>query len=350
MKVLLMAYKFPPCHMSGLEMGTDFMARELVRRGHQVHVVVTRRDRGQSFHGLQHGYRLWRLPVLPVPVLRSLWEWWAASLMVLWIRPDLFHGQALVPCGFLAGFWGRLLGCRSVVYLYGRDVRHPSTFLRETLGRPALTWCTVVLAATEHCRSAALEIKQRDIRVFLSGFEPPARWPQRERGKRILFVGRLDKVKGVDVLLKALPQIEGVGLDIVGEGPLRRELEFLAATLGVDSRVAFLGSRSNDDVLSLMARSAVLAVPSLEEPYGVVILEALSVGCPVVASRVGGIPEIIDSPDKGFLVEPGVPAPLAEALRKALHEADPSPEVVQGIRSRFTWRSRVDELEAHYAA
>lgn len=351
MNVLILTYKYPPVHLSGLEMGSQFMARHLSRRGHRVDVIVTRRDPGQTPKLEEDGVTVWRLPVLNIPVLRSIWELLAASIKIWRLKPDVIHGQALFPCGWLAGLWGKLTGARSVVYLYGRDVTHPNWLFREFFGRQTLRWCDRVLAATEHCRRNALKIVKRDIPVWTSGFEPPAVWPQdRERDKRrILFVGRLDEVKGLDILFEALSRIDDPWtLEIVGEGPLRARLETLSRTLRVDDRIEWTGRVENDRIYDRMCEASVLVLPSREEPYGVVLLEALACGCRVVASDVGGIPEIVTGTGRGRLVPVGDPDALAQALTRALDEGPVDDSVRDGVRSEDVWLSRIRELETFY--
>lgn len=114
---------------------------------------------------------------------------------------------------------------------------------------------------------------------------------------------------------------------------LLRELESLADSLGVAGRVSFLGPLDTEALKSFYARIHALVVPSVwEEPAGLVLVEGALAGVPLVASRVGGIPEIVGDPDEALLVPPGDPAALAMALRRTL--TDPAEASARVVRAR----------------
>lgn len=145
------------------------------------------------------------------------------------------------------------------------------------------------------------------------------------------YVGRISPEKGVDVALQALARLRGEGLEAEfeiaggGEAEHLRELEALAASLGVGDRVRFLGPLDTGALKGFYARIHALVVPSVwEEPAGLVLVEGALAGVPLVASRVGGIPEIVRDPEEALLVSPGDPAALATALRRTLTEPEES--------------------------
>jgi len=140
-------------------------------------------------------------------------------------------------------------------------------------------------------------------------------------------VGQVIPVKGVDVSLRALAKLRRdwpVRLVVIGddhqtEGRHREDMERLAADLGLTGAVSFLGYRR--DALQLAAGFDLLLCPSREEPFGRVLIEAMAQGVPVVASRVGGIPEVVRSGQDGWLVPPDDPEALADRTADLL--ADP---------------------------
>ncbi len=137
----------------------------------------------------------------------------------------------------------------------------------------------------------------------------------------ILLVGRLVPAKGVDLLLRAVSRLPGrPSVTIVGDGPQRSALEELAATL--DVRARFLGAQPRPVVVQQMQRAAVLCCPSVKETFGLVSIEAQAMRLPVVAHRVGGLPEAVRHEQTGLLVEPGDPAALAAALARLLDSAE----------------------------
>jgi glycosyltransferase involved in cell wall biosynthesis len=141
---------------------------------------------------------------------------------------------------------------------------------------------------------------------------------------RLAIVGRLIPIKGHEVLLRALAAVRKglpeVTLDVAGDGPLGGELRATAARLGLGDAVTFLGHVS--PAASVLDHAHVVVVPSFGEGFGMVALEAMERGRPVIASRVGGLPEIVDDGRTGLLV----PAADADALAGAIRELVSDPE------------------------
>ncbi|MBM4434764.1 MAG: glycosyltransferase [Chloroflexi bacterium] len=150
----------------------------------------------------------------------------------------------------------------------------------------------------------------------------------------VAVVGRLVPLKGHATLLDAVARLRGASpalrLLVAGGGALEPELRALAARLGVGDVVRFLGPRG--DVRGIHAASDVLAAPSLSEGFGLAVVEAMAAGLPCVASRTGGLAEIVEDGATGFLVMPRDPADLADALRRLLGDAE--------LRHRFGDRAR----------
>lgn len=168
----------------------------------------------------------------------------------------------------------------------------------------------------------------------------------------ILFVGRLHQAKGLDILFHCLTllQVPEYKMKIVGEGNLRTQLEALATELGIRERIEFLGFRS--DVQSLMLNADCLVLPSRWEGMPMVVLEAMALGTPVIASRVGGIAEVIEDGKTGWLVQPEHPEELANVLSCVLSKPERSFEVVTNalavIRMRYSIEKMAEETIACY--
>ncbi len=140
--------------------------------------------------------------------------------------------------------------------------------------------------------------------------------PTEEKKIDILYVGRLSIEKGLRTLLDALRlQTRPLEVVIAGDGPLRKRLQ---AECG--SRVQFARWVANDRLPQLIRQARVVVVPSLFEPQGVVVLEAMACGVPVIGSDTGGIPEMIEDGATGWLVPPNDPAALAQAMNTALSD------------------------------
>jgi glycosyltransferase involved in cell wall biosynthesis len=177
------------------------------------------------------------------------------------------------------------------------------------------------------------------IRVLPNPAPPPADVePEPHEPGTFVFVGRLTQQKALQVAIEAIARTPAARLVIVGDGPERDRLERAAASSGAADRIAFLGSRTRDEVLRLVAGAEAALLSSAWENLPHAAVEALSVGVPVVSTAVGGVPEVVRDGDNGLLVPPGRPDALAAAVRRILDEP--------GLRSRLAARARtsVDEL------
>ncbi|MBR9989237.1 MAG: glycosyltransferase family 4 protein [Gemmatimonadetes bacterium] len=157
--------------------------------------------------------------------------------------------------------------------------------------------------------------------------------PDRAGRPRVLVPRRLFEKNGVEYFIRALPLIRTeleIDAVLVGDGPERERLERIAGELDVTDMVTFMGSRPNDEMPALLADADVAVLPSLMEATSVAALEAMSCGVPVAASRVGGLPEIVDE-SVGTLFEPADPQSLATALVALLRRPD---RVATGLRAR----------------
>jgi rhamnosyl/mannosyltransferase len=153
---------------------------------------------------------------------------------------------------------------------------------------------------------------------------------------RILFVGRLVRYKGVDVLLKALPGLD-VETVIIGNGPQRVSLEALARDLGVAGRVRFLGEVSDAELLACYQACDTFVLPSMtrQETFGMVQLEAMACGRPVVSAELGtGVSWVNQHERTGLIVKPGDVDDLRRALVRLLEDASLRERLGAGARAR----------------
>jgi glycosyltransferase involved in cell wall biosynthesis len=191
-----------------------------------------------------------------------------------------------------------------------------------------------VIAISDSLRAFVAETAAAPASTVRYGLRPPAVPAVARSPHELLAVGRLEPQKGMDVLLRALRQIVGefpdVRLRIAGEGSERAALEKQARDLGLGDRVAFLGQR--DDVISLMAESGLLVHGARWEGFGLVLLEAMAAGTPVVATRVGGVAEVVADGETGLLVAPEDSAALAAGVSALLR--DPARAHAMGAAGR----------------
>jgi glycosyltransferase involved in cell wall biosynthesis len=145
---------------------------------------------------------------------------------------------------------------------------------------------------------------------------------ERENGRVLAFAGRLTAQKSLEVALDAVAAVEDVELVVAGEGPERERLERHAASRGLGGRVRFLGAAPRADVLALFRTADATVLSSAWEnfPHGVV--ESLAVGTPVLATRAGGVAEVVEDGRNGLLVDPGDTDALAAAIRRYFEDDD----------------------------
>ncbi len=275
---------------------------------------------------------------------------------------DAVHVHWAIPHG-VSG-WAAARGRTALVTtFYSAEIRWAER--RFPPARAFLRWyCrrTWMVAISEAARELVGRYTDRPVDIVPYGVPlPPA--PGEAAASTgvstLLFVGRLVRRKGVDRLLEALATVEAPWrLEIVGFGPEREPLEARAEALGLSDRVAFLGRVPDEELVRAYRRAAAFVLPATlderadTEGLGVVLLEAMSYGVPVVATRRGGIPDIVVDGVTGVLVEDEI-ADIARGIGRLLK--DPAAARAMGeagrrrVRETFDWDTIVDRLDAIYA-
>jgi glycosyltransferase involved in cell wall biosynthesis len=277
---------------------------------------------------------------------------------VLWPMPHAILGAAAKRAGQLplvSTFFGSELAWRGVL----RTALAPAV-------RAAVRASDRVTAISRYTAGLLRRlVPDATVQVIPIGaaVEPPSPEPGAGNGGplELLYVGRLTRRKGVQVLLDALAAApSGAVLHVVGEGPERPNLELRAAELGVAARVRLHGFVSRDELVRRYRACDALVLPSLSgvqgdvEGLGIPAIEALGFGKPVIASRVGGIGEIVDDGATGILVPPGDAPAIARAI--AALDADRALAEAMGKRGRehvqrtFAWTPILDALVEVYAS
>ena len=171
-------------------------------------------------------------------------------------------------------------------------------------------------------------------------------------GDALVFAGRLGPQKALGVALQALVDVPATTLTVAGDGPERPTLEARARELRLDGRVSFLGSVPREQVLRLFHAADASVLPSAWENFPHTVVEALAVGCPVIATAVGGVPEVVRDGENGLLVGPGDPAALAEAIARFFADdalrgrlRDAAPRSVEGYSEKAVFTTIEAELQ-----
>jgi glycosyltransferase involved in cell wall biosynthesis len=264
-------------------------------------------------------------------------------------RADVVHTHGHFSVNVLGRLAGRLAGARVLAHMHIENAFRAGRGRRAqvALDNATARLCFAIVAVSDATRASLLAQGYPASRVVTihNGIEPvePAEPVRLAEGPTVLEVARLAEVKGQRTLLRALAQLDAsavlAGRDIEAGGAYEQELRAEAERLGVAGRVVFAGLR--DDVPGLLAGCDVFCLPSTMEGLPLVVLEAMAQGRPVVATAVGGTPELVVDGETGLLVPPDDVDALARALGRLLAE----PELAR--RMGEDGRARVRE---HYSA
>jgi glycosyltransferase involved in cell wall biosynthesis len=270
------------------------------------------------------------IAVKVVPITRSkLWRFCCFQWLVARARPTIIHSWSVPTHKYVR--WPQWpVIARTLFELRYDPINDVQTGLRvdqrKTLRHFETAHYVVSNSEVALSRLSELGIKPRRREIVRNMIVSLGRGrPGEDSGlPRIAAAGTLKPLKGYDVLLRALALLakEGVRSELLlaGEGPQRGELETLAAELGLTESVRFLGHVA--DVPSLFASAHVVVHPSYSEALSNSILEAMGEGIPVIATRVGGSPEMVEDGNTGLLVPPGCPTSIMQALQKLLADSD----------------------------
>jgi glycosyltransferase involved in cell wall biosynthesis len=309
--------------------------RELERAGCLVEVLAP--GRGFNDFGLAYGAgvvanakrRPWKVPLMLLSMLRSLRR--AAR------HADVIHAHWLLvsPIAALGGkpFVLTLHGSPSAGRFEDLEIarRHPKVF-RWLVRRPK-----VVIGVSQPLAQAAAAGGANAV-VIPHGVEVPPAREEPTGTPMALFAGRIAPEKGVEVLAKAMEQVEGVELVVAGDGPLRHLFP------------QALGFVPHQELHELYRRASMLVLPSYGEGFGVVAMEAMSHGVPVIATTAGGLGWVIEDDVSGIVVQPGDVEGLRDAIIRLRDDATLRARLGEGgrqrARERFGWDA-INELTLH---
>jgi glycosyltransferase involved in cell wall biosynthesis len=266
-----------------------------------------------------------------------------------WGRPDLIHAHVVFPSGYCAASLQRQYGIPVILTEHSGpfSVHLGSASLRKVVSqtlRAAKEVIAVSPALEKQIQQFLPDLKMTVIGNTVDGerfTQGVADAKSRSGPFKLLCLAGLSPEKGVQHLLEAVnllarKNVTGFTLEIGGDGPYRPELEKLAANLELQERCRFMGLVAPADVAGLMQGCDALVLPSLGETFGVVLIEAMACGKPVIGTRCGG-PEFIVSAQNGILVPPADAAALAGAIERVVVGQDRFDPVVirQQVLERF---------------
>lgn len=295
-------------------------------------------------------------------------EWYAANRVVSRFHIDVIHSHWIVPQGF-AGVVCKIT--RHKPHLVSSHVADAQVFVKWRSLKPLLR---LILSGTDMLTTNSTFTKNIignllpvpcPVRVIPMGVvpvEPDWSGKPDPNAPRILYVGRLIEWKGIDTLIRAMGSVVRAKPDailtIVGSGEEQGHLESLSRDLGIADHVHFAGQVSDDQLSNLYSCSTVLVLPSqssrgfVMEGLGVVLLEAMSHGVPVIGSNTGGIPDIIDDGKNGSLFPAGDDKVLAEKILCIVSDPEKARrfrgEGYETVRLRFSWDAISEKFSEAY--
>ena len=354
---IAMVGQFPP-HIGGVGVHIHSLSKELIRQGHEVYVITYPHKDIRDIDGIH----VIGTKGVNIPGLRGLFFAINAKkeLKELIEREDIdiIHGHYLFPAGWASVKAGKSTNTKTYVTSHGSDMfeLYKKQAYTRPLIRKVLKDADVVLAVSNALKDEIIKTKipniEKKVRLHWNSVDINKFKTTKENESKfrkelvhefniaadkpiILFVGNIIKRKNVDLLLEAKKQLNTkANLVVVGDGPLLEQLKAKAEKEYFDGNlenVYFTGSRT--DVEDIIPSCDLLVLPSFTESFGLVLIEALACGKPVIGSNVGGIKEIITD-DVGLLIDPNDSEDLAKAIDRILTDKNLMEKFKSNARNR----------------
>jgi glycosyltransferase involved in cell wall biosynthesis len=308
-------------------------------------------------HEVRHGITIDhpRYPLLPKLGMNL-----APSLLFAWMLPflraqiaaglgfDLIDAHYMYPDGVAAVLLGKVLRCPVVITSRGTDL---NIIPDHVVARRQIVWAArhaaglVTVSEGLKQRLVSLGIAAERVRVLRNGvdlslFQPTDRASVRSRlgldGPTLLAVGNLIPLKGHALIIEALAMLPDMRLLIIGEGPLRQDLEDATRRHGVAERVTFFGRMPQERLVEFYGAADVLVLASSHEGWPNVLLESMACGTPVVSTPIPAAGEMIRSPEAGRIVPERTPTAIASGIGELL-AAPPSRSATRAYTGAFGW-------------
>jgi glycosyltransferase involved in cell wall biosynthesis len=345
MNITIVASKYLPA-LGGVEIAVQNLAKEWTKQGHNVQIITNRFSRMLPQSEVIDGARVYRFFFvwgLPKPSCLSILKFMVQLMLIphaliatYWLlrrqkaeAVNLHFVGGPAPYIYLLSF---VYPCKYVISLHGEDVEGDPFLsrLRMALFANLLKRIHLITSNSRYLGQKAAELVP-DIKhklviigngVDVREIERTA--PYVHNRPYILGMGRLVHKKGMDLLIRAfakLPRrLPPLDLIIGGDGPESKKIQELVRELGVADRTVFWNGASRKESIALIKGAEAVVVPSRKEAFGIVVLEGVAAGKPVIAARVGGIPELAEILPDVELVEPDNPGVLEKEISRVLRE------------------------------
>lgn len=345
MKLLILNYEFPPLGGGGGSFSRD-LAFELAK-DNEVDVLTT------HFKGLMREEKLGGVNVYRVPVVGRSSLYYATLPSLFSFPPpaimkglelnkkknyDIINTHFAVPTGPAGSIISRLSDRPNILSIHGSDIYNPirkdsphKNFFYSQGVKYSFNNSERIIANSNYIKEMSLKYysPKKNIDVIPLGMKkvefPPAGRKDLgldENKTYIVSMGRFNRIKGCEYLLRALKDVEDAHLLLIGDGEEKENLKNLASELGITNRVEFLGWVTGEKKYQYLALGDLYVVSSIHEGFGMTILEAMGSGTPIVSTNVGGQKDIIRTEENGILVPPCDFRALAKAIKELLQNKE----------------------------
>jgi phosphatidylinositol alpha-1,6-mannosyltransferase len=375
MRILVFTFQFPP-RVGGVESMAYQLTKYLAQAGTDIQ-VLTQDEAGAIEFDRQQRFPIYRIRLgstdnVVQRVIQKIKLLAIVQRVVRDYKPDYILCIHWDPCGYLLQILSglRLIQCPYFLIAHGMELlqlprSNPSRWAKALLRWLALRGARKLFSVSGFTQNQVLSlgVLRERVLVIPNGVEmrrDEDEIAQTQRSQRsLLTVARLVPRKGHDTVLQALPRViqrvPDLVYRVVGTGPERNRLEQMAARLGLAERVQFYGAVTDEEKNRLLAECEIFVMPCRETPtdfegFGIVYLEAMQFGKAVVASRSGGVIDIVQDQVTGVLVPPDDPVALANALVDLLENPQQARRLGENARRVVREKYRWDLIAERYLA
>ena len=283
-----------------------------------------------------------------------------ASVLIKKLRADIIHAHWSIPQGLIGVVSKKILNIPCITTLHGSDIFSMKNPQMKALNAWILTQsdsCTAnstqTTGAAEHlcCRKDLIQIPMGVDTEFFAISDEQRKLTMGSSGRNVIYAGRLIDWKGVEYLIKAMPKVirryPDTQLTIVGDGPERERLFQSAKESGMQDHLIFTGSLSQEELRRYYTTADVFVLPSIvngigeTEGLGVVLLEAMACGVPVIGTDAGGICDIIKHETTGLMVPQKHPAAISDSILRLFEDHDLRSKLIDNgrrlVETHFSW-------------
>ena len=380
MRILYICKSLPHRYQGGIQTHTSELAAHLAQRGHEVYVLTA----GSIRKGVQrfklNGFTVIEVPYLPMrrfSFLPTLLEELSFNVSAwLWLKKnqsdyDIVHLQG--RSGFLfpkkqnkITVFTTFHGLVTLENKFSKQILNLDRRIHQRFAsyfeKNAFLNSDAIISVSHEMRHElnALDIQRQEKPRIIIPNGVVVKTSQNEGNEgiksdenTIIFVGRLDRIKGIYQLVKAMKKVDkNVMLVMIGDGENRIQLEELIIKVGVADRVQLVGSQSNDNVLNWIKRGFALVLPSFHETQGIVLLEANTCGKAVAAANVGGVPEVVTHGYNGLLFNPHDVQEIANTINELYRSPEKTKEMGENgrkmVAEKFNWTKIAADTEGVY--